>query len=48
MGVVKWQDVLKVQVESRCPLGENIHGEVEKAAIKFKWIKLLAIINSMD
>ena len=39
-GVVRWQDVLGVQVESRCPLGENIHGQVERAAIKCKWIKL--------
>ena len=39
-GVVRWQDVLEVQVEPRCPLGENIHEEVEKAAIKCKWIKL--------
>ena len=39
-GVVGWEEVLEVQVESRCPLGENVHEKVEKAAIKCKWIKI--------
>jgi len=38
-GVVRWQDVLGVQVKYRCPLGVDIHKEVESAAIKCKWIK---------
>ena len=41
-GVVRWQDVLGVQVLSRCPLGVDIHQEVESAAIKCRWIKLHA------
>ena len=39
-GVVRCQDLLGVEVEPRCPLGENVHYEVERAAIKCKWIKL--------
>jgi len=40
LGIVSWKDVLDVEVESRCPLGENIHQHVESAALKCKWIKL--------
>jgi len=38
--VVQHQDVLQVEVESRCPLGESLHTQVEEASIKCKWIKL--------
>jgi len=39
-GIVRWQDVLGVKVQSRCPLGVDVHKEVEDAAIKCKWIKI--------
>jgi len=39
-GVVAWDKVLEVGVDTRVPLGEDWHPRVEEAAIKCKWIKL--------
>ena len=39
-GVVAWDKVLEVGVDTRVPLGEDWHHRVEEAAIKCKWIKL--------
>ena len=39
-GVVRWEDVLKVELEARCPLGESLHEDVERANIKCTWIKI--------
>ena len=39
-GIVAWDRVLEVGVETRVPLGEDWHPRVEEANIKCKWIKL--------
>ena len=39
-GVVAWDRVLEVGVETRVALGEDWHSRVEQQSIKCKWIKL--------
>ena len=39
-GVVPWHQALEVAVQSRCPLGADLHQEVLAASIKCKWLKI--------
>ncbi|XP_069690667.1 tRNA N6-adenosine threonylcarbamoyltransferase, mitochondrial isoform X2 [Periplaneta americana] len=52
-GIERWQtnagvtyDLDSVDIESKCPLGEDWREEVTKANIKCKWIKLASLFES--